>query len=312
MLNLTTIKEVMLCKGLNQSDLADKCCVSREAVSRWLACESLPRPGKLKLLADALGLPVAGILLNRQGPTCIADAVIGADLSSSAQDKAALVDMGWRLYELEHFVHDDAIFAPAALSTPSMDPEYLQMAAEHARRSLGLDTSVPLRTADLVALARAAGVRLLPIEWNDDRPGQKHSLRLDWSGHFGCWLIFGTNMRQIDLDAALAHAIGAQYTRSSTTPAEAEEFARAFAQVLCAPGVYRHADPARTVKQTYFAEGKRPPKEFVDTCEHEFGTPVYAAIRRFQAYEGGRNPAFIASLLNVSLSCAVDLSFALH
>lgn len=52
-------------------------------------------------------------------------------------------------------------------------------------------------------------------------------------------------------------------------------------------------------------------KSFVDKTEAHFKTPVFKAIQNFQESEGGRNPAFISSALNLGLGDAISLSHVL-
>jgi hypothetical protein len=54
-----------------------------------------------------------------------------------------------------------------------------------------------------------------------------------------------------------------------------------------------------------------PTPAFILECEKIFQTSAYRAVAEFQRQEGGRNPAFIASLLNVSLGAAVAWSYVL-
>lgn len=311
MLDITAIKTAMQKHGLNQSELADKCAVTREAVSRWLASESLPRPAKLKLLSDVLGVKISTLFVPRPGPTCVADSVVGASAGAAREDQDAFEDMGWRLLELEPFVTDLELFAHASLTAPSLEPSYVQAAAALARRSIAVACGAPLSTNDLVQLNRAAGVRLLPAPWLGDRPGQQNTLRICLPEQAAMWLVFGTNVRCTDLDAALAHALGFQYARGRLNDADLEEFAREFAQALCTPGVYRHQDAATTVKDSFFEGDDAVSPHFITECEQVFGTPLYAAVAHFQRHEGGRNPAFVASLLNLGLGQAVDLTFIL-
>lgn len=49
-------------KGLSQEDLASAIGVSRQSISKWETGESMPETGKLKLLADCLGIDVDYLL----------------------------------------------------------------------------------------------------------------------------------------------------------------------------------------------------------------------------------------------------------
>lgn len=312
MLNLPLIKSAMLQHGLNQSNLADTCGVSREAASRWMAGDSLPRPAKLKQLAEMLDLPVTELLLReRPRPSCVAMRPAGAPAQLGLADWDALEDTSWRLSELEPFLETSQLFAPAALAAPSMDDAYLRAAAEAAKASIGLAPDAVLSTRHLMALNHAVGTVLLPAPWRGDRAGQRHLLRLEMPEQQGLWLVFGINQRCTEFDAALAHALGLRYARHAMQGEEAETFARYFAQALCTPGVYRYHDPDWTVEQAYFGDCAPSMSDFVARCEACFGTPAYRAMTAFQCYDGGRNPAFLASLLNIGLLPALELSYVL-
>ena len=55
-LNVSIIRDSLIKAGLNQSGLAEKLKVSREAVSKWLAGDSFPQPDKLLRMGMILGL----------------------------------------------------------------------------------------------------------------------------------------------------------------------------------------------------------------------------------------------------------------
>jgi transcriptional regulator with XRE-family HTH domain len=312
MLNLTLVQHAMREQGLNLSGLAGKCGVSRGVASRWMAGESLPRPFKLKRLAEALGRPVTDLLLcGGPRPSCVAMRPTGTTSQLGPADWDAWTDTSWRLYELEPFVEPGPRFAPTTLAAPGLDAEYLRAAAEQAKASIGLAPDAVLSTEHLIALNRAAGTVLLPAPWRGDREGQGHLLRMEMSEQQGLWLVFGINQRCTELDAALGHALGLRYARHAMQGEEAETFARHFSQALCTPGVSRRSDPDWTVEQAYFGDCAPSMFDFVARCEAYFGTPAYRAMTAFQRYDGGRNPAFLASLLNIGLRPALELSYVL-
>ena len=53
-------------KGLSQDALAEKMGVSRQAVSKWETGESSPELGKMKALADVLGVTVDWLLSDEE------------------------------------------------------------------------------------------------------------------------------------------------------------------------------------------------------------------------------------------------------
>ena len=55
-LNLPRLTDALIRAGMNQSDLAARLKVSREAVSNWMRGESFPQPAKLLRIGMLLGL----------------------------------------------------------------------------------------------------------------------------------------------------------------------------------------------------------------------------------------------------------------
>jgi transcriptional regulator with XRE-family HTH domain len=310
-INTAVLKNSMQQLGLNQSDLAVECGVTREAVSQWMLGKAIPRPTKLKLLLGLLGVAVDDLLLVRARPLGIAVSSEMQAVPLTDDEQTALQETGSRLRELEPYMHTSALFEPVALIAPCLDEDYLRAAVAHVKQSINVGPESTLSTSDLVVLTRNAGTLLLPTPWMGNRPGQRHILKIESEYKNALWLVFGGSTRQIDFDATLTHALGVQYVRNSLKGADAEEFARKFAQVLGTPGVYRHANPDRMYEQVFGISTDLSPSDFVTQCEKQYCTPVYRALAAFQRDNGGRDPAFIASLLNISLGPAVALSCAL-
>lgn len=57
-----------------------------------------------------------------------------------------------------------------------------------------------------------------------------------------------------------------------------------------------------------FGTDSPPSQDYVEKTEARYKTKVFDALQKFQAVEGGRNPAFIASTLKIGLGDAVSLS----
>lgn len=63
-----------------------------------------------------------------------------------------------------------------------------------------------------------------------------------------------------------------------------------------------------TMAEVLFGSDTPSQVDYVTKAEAAYRTPVFKAIQSFQEAEGGRNPAFIASALNVGLGDALSLS----
>lgn len=62
-LNLAALRKK---RGLSQEELAEKLCLSRQAVSNWERGKSYPDLESLRLIAEALDVPVSGLLLENR------------------------------------------------------------------------------------------------------------------------------------------------------------------------------------------------------------------------------------------------------
>jgi transcriptional regulator with XRE-family HTH domain len=84
---------------------------------------------------------------------------------------------------------------------------------------------------------------------------------------------------------------------------------------LGTPGFYATWNATRkdvqTMSEVLFGSNSPTQVDYVVKAEAAYKTPVFKAIQSFQEAEGGRNPAFIASALNLGLGDALSLSHVL-
>lgn len=84
---------------------------------------------------------------------------------------------------------------------------------------------------------------------------------------------------------------------------------------LDTPGFYGAWNATRnnvpTMAEILFGSNTPSQVDYVAKAEAAYRTPVFKAIQSFQEAEGGRNPAFIASALNIGLGDALSLSHVL-
>lgn len=66
-----------------------------------------------------------------------------------------------------------------------------------------------------------------------------------------------------------------------------------------------------TMSQLVFDSDTPSQEVYVAKAQEAYNTPIFTAIRRFQEVESGRNPAFIASVLNIGIGDALSLSHVL-
>ena len=136
-LNIEKIQQRAQELGLNQSSMAKKLDVTREAVSQWFKKEKFPRPDKLLKLARLLDLTFAELV--NKVPTVnepvIAFRKKGAHkITPDYVDQAK--DMGRILSELVPYLPFDALSQPAILKRPSTDYAYIRKVTKRIREAM--------------------------------------------------------------------------------------------------------------------------------------------------------------------------------
>ncbi|MES2040384.1 MAG: XRE family transcriptional regulator [Pseudomonadota bacterium] len=372
MLNLELLKTTMSSLGLSQTALADRCVVSREAVSNWLSGESIPRPSKLKILAEVLGLDVPSLFGNEQ---MLAEPVVAyrTQKNTAATDEAmeAANELARHLRELVPFVRGELLFTPPSLETPSVDEIYIRKVAQQTRMRIGLTPNAPLTREQLLDLHHSFGSILVPVLWTGEKQGHENALSVYLPESKMSWVIFSLNARNDDFNYWLAHELAHCYSLHTLQGDDGELFAERFAQELLFPRdaaiealdsivnsqsplehakfiadafdisvvtVIRQTDRLAlevgrhptgletsafweewnanrelvpTVAYSLFGPQSLDTSDYIENSEKAFKTPIFKALAKWQASEGGRSPSFIASALNIDLGQALELSHAL-
>lgn len=225
MLNLDLIQSSMANLGLSQAGLAERCAVSREAVSNWLSGKSLPRPNKLKALSTTLELALDSLL--------IAAPALPPPLIAGRCNRA--LELAANLRELAPFVRAEALFAPPALAAPQTDDDYVRRVAARTRERAGAHARAPLQRAQLIQLHREAGTILVPTIWPRARSTREHALSVHLPDSGTSWVIFSLNTRNDEFNYLLAHQLGHCYAQHALAGDAASRFAHSFAQELLFP-----------------------------------------------------------------------------
>lgn len=234
MLNIPIIKKAMTQLGLNQVSLADECEVSKEAVSNWLSGESIPRPNKLKALAQALKLKVESLHLPSAAEPVVAYRTRNnRPVSEDALEVAN--DLAYHLRQLVPFIQRTTIFAPPVLESPVVDEDYIREAVRQIRARIGVPMTEPLTRAQLLELHHDFGSLLVPVLWGKDKDGHENALSVYLPDSKTSWVVFSLNSRNDDFNYWLAHELGHCYTLHALQGQEGENFAERFAQELLFP-----------------------------------------------------------------------------
>ena len=236
MLNATTIHTAMQQLGLSQAKLASLCNVSKEAVSNWLSGESIPRPNKLKSLAEVLHLEIDDLLKAEQ---LIPEPIIAyrtkRNRPVTGNSKEAALDLAASLRELVPFVRKNALFTPPILQNPLLDDDYIREATQQVRAKIGLTPKAPLCRAHLLQLHQDFGSILVPVFWGQNKVGHENALSVYLPDSKVSWVIFSLNAHDDDFNYWLAHELGHCYSLHALQDEAGELFAERFAQELLFP-----------------------------------------------------------------------------
>ena len=235
MLNVPLINSAMRKLGLSPAALAEVCEVSREAVSKWLGNESLPRPRKLSVLAEKLHLSVDELLGVARRPEPVVAYRTRQKRGMSDEAHIAGLEVGRHLQELLQFVKRSALFEPPVLRDPSLNENYIQNAAAAVRKSLGVGPTDVITREQLFELFHDFGAYLVPVFWGGDKDGHENAMNVYLPDSKVSFVVFNLGCRQDDFKYWLAHEYGHCLTLHALQGDQGEEFAEKFAQHLLFP-----------------------------------------------------------------------------
>lgn len=237
MLNTKVIKTVMRNLGLTGQDVAERCDVSKEAVSNWLSGESIPRPSKLTLLASSLGLEIDDLLQaeEEQAPEPVIAYRMRNNRPVSGAAKEAGDEVGHHLRQLLPFTGENSLFTPRHLETPTLDADYIAKAASATRASLGLSPLESVTHTHLISLFHSFGAILVPVFWGGNKDGHENAMSVYLPESKASFVLFNLGCRLDDFSYWLAHEFGHCLTLHSLRGDDGEAFAEQFAQQLLFP-----------------------------------------------------------------------------
>jgi transcriptional regulator with XRE-family HTH domain/Zn-dependent peptidase ImmA (M78 family) len=231
------IKTAMRNLGLTGQDVAEKCDVSKEAVSNWLSGESIPRPSKLTLLASSLGLEIDDLLQaeEEQAPEPVIAYRMRNNRPVSGAAKEAGDEVGHHLRQLLPFTGENSFFTPRHLESPSLDANYIAKAASATRASLGLSPLEAVTHTHLISLFHTFGAILVPVFWGGNKDGHENAMSVYLPESKASFVLFNLGCRLDDFSYWLAHEFGHCLTLHALRGDEGEAFAEQFAQQLLFP-----------------------------------------------------------------------------
>ena len=233
-LNIPLIQDSLIKAGLNQSGLAEKLKVSREAVSKWLAAESFPQPDKLLRLGMLLGLAFEQLVVLSPSP---AVPVVLFRKKANRKTKDEHLDnareTGELLKRLVPYLTKQELTHPPTLKDPTANYDYVQKVASQVRAEMGLEHKAILNFQDLIAKFNQLQAVIVPALWGE-RQHHGNALNIYLPDSETTWVFLNLDSSIVDFKFWMAHELGHSLAPELVDDS-GEDFADSFAQALLFP-----------------------------------------------------------------------------
>jgi transcriptional regulator with XRE-family HTH domain len=219
--------------GLSQADLAKALTVSREAVSKWLSGEAVPRPDKLVRLGMLVKLRAHELIQAADTALpVIAFRKKGAAKTTQAHIQRAQ-EMGLLLRPLVAHLPFDRFVRPETLKSPSLEDDYLQALAERIRADMGVGPAQTLEFSHLVRRFANTQTVLVPVLWGK-KGHHENALHILLPDSQTTWVFLNLDVEVHDFKFWMAHELG-HVLAPELRGDEGEDFADALAGALLMP-----------------------------------------------------------------------------
>jgi transcriptional regulator with XRE-family HTH domain len=233
-LNIPLIQDSLVKAGLNQSGLAEKLKVSREAVSKWLAGESFPQPDKLLRMGMLLGLAFERLVV--QAPASAVPVVMfrkKANRKTTDEHFDNARETGELLKRLVRYLPKQELTQPPTLKDPTGNYDYVQKVALQARVEMGLEHKAVLNFSDLIGKFNQLHAVIVPALWGA-RQHHGNALNIYLPDSQTTWVFLNLDSSVVDFKFWMAHELGHSLAPELIEDA-GEDFADSFAQALLFP-----------------------------------------------------------------------------
>lgn len=232
-LNIEALREALRDKGLSAAAVADKLDVSREAVSKWLNGESVPRPDKLLRLGSLLSMGFGDLMVRDEpnAPVVAFRRMKGTKTKIGHYEHAR--EMGRLLQQLVPFLPFDTLKVPPTFKSPCCDYEYIRRATMAVREDMHVELNEPIDFTHLIKRFGELQTVLIPVLWGrKNRHENAVHIFLPQSGT--TWVYLNLDVNAHDFKFWMAHELGHTLTPDLQGD-DGEDFADEFAAALLFP-----------------------------------------------------------------------------
>ncbi len=283
-LNLRTLRDALIKAGLNQSDLATELKVSREAVSKWFAGESLPKPDKLLRMGMLLGLSFEELVTL---PPATAVPVVSfrkkANRKTTDEHLDNARETGELLKRLVKYLPKQDLTQPPTLKDPTNDYAYVQRVAVAMRKEMKLDRKAVIEFEDLIGKFNELHAVIVPVLWGA-KEHHGNALNIHLPDSKTSWVFLNLDSNAVDFKFWMAHELGHSLAPELANDA-GEDFADSFAQALLFPEP--HAAKLRGELQERTGIGTKVDRIRRVAAEHVISP--YTIRRALEGYEQAHN-----------------------
>ena len=233
-LNVPVLDDALIKAGLNQSGLAEKVNVSREAVSKWMKGEAFPSPDKLLRIGMLLGLAFEQ-LVTLPPPSAVP--IVSFRKKSHRKTKDVHLDnareTGELLKRLVSYLPKQELTHPPTLKDPSSEYAYVQTVATQLRKEMQLEGKEVIEFSDLIAKFNELHAVIIPALWGGQQ-NHGNALNIHLPDSHTTWVFVNLDSNAVDFKFWMAHELG--HSLAPDLGGEpGEDFADRFAQALLFP-----------------------------------------------------------------------------
>lgn len=232
-LNNTNTRRAIEMAGLNQTAIADKLGVSKEAVSQWLNNKSFPRPNKLLQLGKLLNLPFNDLVIKEESnaPKVAFRKMKGTKTKDHHVEKAQ--EIGRFLRQLVPFLPFDTLEMPPVLKSPGCDYDYLVKATAKVREDINLGATDTIDFNHLIRRFHDLQAVIVPVLWGN-KQRHENAVHIYLPDSQSTWVYLNLDTNVHDFKFWMAHELG-HCLSPNLEGDKAEDFADAFAGCLLFP-----------------------------------------------------------------------------